>query len=734
MVGKMLLPYLGGAAAVWTTCVLFFQFMLLLGYVYAHLLSRIGSVRKQMLTHIFVLLLPFAFLPIRFGAVSTESLSLHPSAQLLLLLTTSVAVPFFVVSATAPLVQNWFSQSRHESSSDPYFLYSASNAGSLLALMAYPFIIEPHVGVTAQTRIWAFGYRALLMLLILTAVALREAQARQRAASRREAQARQCAASRNERRGKFGDSEQFPGVQKLLTVSEFPSPDTWNRLYWLAAAFVPSALMLAVTNHIAANVGSVPFLWIVPLALYLLAFIFAFARRLHISSTRVSRLIPVVLLAVFPLVAAGVVAPPGLNWIVIGLHLVLLYCVALLCHTRLAESRPDPQYLTEFYFWIALGGVLGGLFTATLSPLLFNTVIEYPLLVALVPFFRGGRSEKPYFTVPVVLAALLFVTWLIFHLTHLDSNTDAVALIHTALLFTGYKLRNDVQRFAWSFAVFIMAYAFILPGYIEGADRIYVTRNFFGVKKVLDEPTTHLRKLVHGDTIHGTESTNPMRAGQPLSYYYPGGSVSDVVEMMRARNKPQHFGVLGLGSGTMASYADATHHVTFYEIDPSVEPIARRFFTFVPRCGSNCDVLIGDGRLQLSRAPDSSFDLLLLDAFSSDSVPTHLVSREAVRLYLAKLAPDGILMFHVSNRYLDVEKLVSSLVADAGLVAYSRFDDAGELRKLGKSSANHIVAARNLQDLQTVANQRGWNRASRPADFEPWTDDYSNLLSLIRWH
>ena len=197
MVGKMLLPYLGGAAAVWTTCVLFFQFMLLLGYVYAHLLSRIGSVRKQMLTHIFVLLLPFAFLPIRFGAVSTESLSLHPSAQLLLLLTTSVAVPFFVVSATAPLVQNWFSQSRHESSSDPYFLYSASNAGSLLALMAYPFIIEPHVGVTAQTRIWAFGYRALLMLLILTVVALREAQARQRAASRREAQARQRAASRN---------------------------------------------------------------------------------------------------------------------------------------------------------------------------------------------------------------------------------------------------------------------------------------------------------------------------------------------------------------------------------------------------------------------------------------------------------------------------------------------------------------------------------------------------------
>jgi hypothetical protein len=520
----------------------------------------------------------------------------------------------------------------------------------------------------------------------------------------------------------------------LPNSSEEGRPDIRRRLCWLAAAFVPSGLMLAVTNHIAANVGSVPFLWIVPLALYLLTFIFAFARRLHMSSTRVSRLIPVVLLAVFPLVAAGVVAPPGLNWIVIGLHLLLLYFGALLCHTRLAESRPDPQYLTEFYLWIALGGVLGGVFTATLSPLLFNTVLEYPLLVALLPFFRAGRSGKPHFAVPVGLAALVFATWLILRLSHLDSNTDAVALIHTALLFTGYKLRNDVQRFAWSFAVLIMAYAFILPGYIEGANRVYVTRNFFGVKKVLDDPVEHLRKLLHGDTIHGIESTDPMRAGQPLSYYYPGGSVSDVVEMMRARNKPQHFAVLGLGSGTMASYADVTHHVTFYEIDPSVEPIARRFFTFVPRCGFNCDVVIGDGRLQLSRAPDSSFDLLLLDAFSSDSVPTHLVSREAVRLYLAKLAPDGILMFHVSNRYLNVDKLVSSLVTDAGLVAYSRFDEAGELRKLGKSSANHIVAARSLQELQAIANRRGWNRASSPADFEPWTDDYSNLLSLIRWH
>jgi SAM-dependent methyltransferase len=712
MVGKMLLPYLGGAAAVWSTCVLFFQFMLLLGYVYAHLLARVRNVRKQMLGHAFVLLLPLAFLPIRFNLVSTESISQHPAAQLFLLLATSTAIPFFVVSATAPLVQNWFSQSRHESSGDPYFLYAASNAGSLLALMAYPFVIEPRIGVGTQSHFWSIGYSALLVLLILTVAALYE-----RRGAVREAQARQRAA---------------PIIDRPYSTK---SPiELKARLYWLAAAFVPSGLMLAVTNHIAENVGSVPFLWIVPLALYLLTFIVAFARRFHVSSTRVSRLIPVVLLAVFPLVAAGVVAPPGLNWIVIGLHLLLLYCGALLCHTRLAESRPDPEHLTEFYFWIALGGVLGGVFTATLSPLLFDTVLEYPLLVAVLPFFRTGRDERPNYTIPIGLAAALSLTWLVFRYTHLDSDTEAVALVHTTLLFIGYKLKDHVRRFAWSFVVFIMAYSFILPGYIEGANRIYVTRNFFGVKKVLDDPTAHLRKLLHGDTIHGTESTDAARAGQPLSYYYPGGSVSDVIEMMRGRQKPQRFGVLGLGSGTMAAYGDRLHHVRFYEIDPSVEPIARRFFTFVPRCGTDCDVVIGDGRLQLAREPNASFDLLLLDAFSSDSVPTHLLSNDALRMYLSKLVPDGIVMFHVSNRYLNVEKLVSSLVMDAGLVAYSRFDDAGELRKLGKSSANHIVAARNAEDLSAIAGRPGWNRVTRPADFQAWTDDYSNLLSLIRWH
>ena len=703
MVGKMVLPFLGGAAAVWTTCVLFFQVMLLAGYVYAHALGRVDDVRKQILTHGVVLLLPIAFLPIQFAGASTESFFQHPSLQLLALLAASVGVPFFVISTTAPLLQNWFSRTEDSSARDPYFLYSASNTGSLLALIAYPFLVEPRVGVAAQNRLWLVGYIVFLGLLaVASALLWPRGKTVAAVCDRRQSQ---------------------PAVTVFRT-----------RLYWVAAAFVPSGLMLAVTNHIAANLASAPFLWIVPLAIYLVTFILAFARRLRVTSARVSRLIPVVLLATFPVVAAGVVAPPGLNWIIIGGHLVLLYCGALLCHTALAESRPGPQHLTEFYFWIALGGVLGGVFTATIAPAAFKTVLEYPLIVATLGFFRTGKNEKPNWLVPALFGAAILVIWIVFRATGLDSSTEAAALAHTSFLFVCYKLKDHVQRFATAFAILIIAYSFILPDYIEGANRAYVGRNFFGVKKVLDEPDTHLRKFLHGDTLHGIESTDTARAGKPLSYYYPDGSVANVVEMLRERGPQQRFGVVGLGSGTMAAYADAGHHVTFYEIDPSIEPIARQYFTFLTRCGSNCDVVIGDGRLQLVRADNESFDLLMLDAFSSDSVPTHLVSREALELYLSKLARDGILLFHVSNRFLDVERLVSSLVIDRGLVAFSRFDDAGELRKEGKSSANHLVAARRLEDLGPIAANPNWKRVTRPTDFQLWTDDYSNLLSLIRWH
>jgi hypothetical protein len=694
MIGKMLLPYLGGTAGVWTTCVLFFQAMLLAGYIYAHLLGRIADTRRQIFIHGIVLLLPFAFLPMRFSGTSSQ-------AGLIVQLLVSAGVPFFVVSTTAPLLQNWFTRSKHSSAGDPYFLYAASNAGSLLALIAYPLFIEPIVGIAFQSRLWLGMYILFVPLLLI-------------------------AAGRVWGRPLTETSDQN-------AASAF-GPAFGNRLYWTVAAFVPSALMLAVTNHIAANLAAVPFLWTVPLAIYLLTFILAFARRWRVSSGRISRLIPIVLLAMFPLVAAGVVAPPGLNWIVIGGHLLVLYCGALLCHAALAERRPDARHLTEFYFWIALGGVLGGLFTATIAPIVFNTVFEYPLLVALLPFFRAVKSRNDSLRVPVIFGLIVVATWLVFHLTGAESNTEALALAHTALIFACYKFKDHLRRFAFSFAILLVVYAWVLPSYIEGADRIYVARNFFGVKKVLEDRASRLRKLLHGDTIHGIESRDPARMGQPLSYYYVKSNVGEVIDLLRSRGRPQHIGVIGLGSGTMAAYADADHRMAFFEIDAAVETIAREYFTFLPRCAANCDVVIGDGRLEVAKAPDSTFDLLMLDAFSSDSIPAHLLSQEAIRLYLSKLTSDGVLLFHVSNRYLDVERLVSALVMDAGLVGLSRFDAAGDLTAEGKANSSHLVAARHFEDLEPLTGAPGWKRVVRPHNFRPWTDDYSNLLGLIRWH
>jgi SAM-dependent methyltransferase len=619
-------------------------------------------------------------------------------AGLLLALITSTAIPFFVVSTTAPLLQNWLSRTTHAASSDPYFLYSASNAGSLLALIAYPFALEPRIGVAGQSQLWLWGYLGLMVMFAATVASL---------------------------------------YSRGWTAMETHRQETagWKqRAFWIAASFVPSALMLAVTNHVVANVGSVPFLWLMPLALYLLTFILAFARRGE-SSARITRLIPIPLLAFFPLLAPGIVASPGLNWILIGVHCAAaLVWRATMPHA--AGGEPARYTASDGVLFLGrLGWRAGRYLYRDPRSGSFQKRVGVSASDRARPFLparpitsigcacrsRARRGDTRYMDrVPRHKSGFEY---------------GSICLGTYSGLFVGYKLSKLPKRFAAAFAVFVFAYVLILPRYIDRANGIYISRNFFGVKKVLDDSELQLRKLLHGDTIHGIESTDPARArGKPLSYYFKGGSVSDVIQMMRGRGNAQRLAVLGLGAGTMASYADTSHHVTFYEIDPSVEPIARQFFTFLSRCGSNCDVVVGDGRLQLAREPDQTFDFILLDAFSSDSVPTHLVSQEALQLYLAKLKADGVLLFNVSNRYLNVEKLVSALVADAGLVALARFDDAGDLKQQGKSAANHVAAARKLQDLGPLATLQGWHQLSRPENFRSWTDDYSNLLNLIRWH
>ena len=699
MVGKMVLPFVGGAAAVWSICILFFQIVLLAAYFYAHLLGRLHF-RVQLIVHTVVLSTSLAFLPIHLSLAGAHDAAEAP-LWLIGRLLIGVGTPFFGVATTAPLLQKWFSTTSEKSAKDPYFLYASSNAGSLLALAVHPFVLEPSLGVTLQSRSWFFCYILLTVMIGLTAIAV---WMRLDADSRKE-------------------SESVASVPAMRL-----------RIYWVAAAFLPSALMLAVTNHIATNLASAPFVWVVPLATYLLTFILAFAPRRWVSAERISSWIPIVLITI--LATATILASftfSGSVWLSMATHVALLFWCALLCHVAIAERRPSSAHLTEYYFWIALGGVLGGAFTALAAPALFRTVFEYPLLLAMVCFFRdvprAKRRESRWAVAAIIGVAALFGFILLRQLGSTRAN-NVLFLAVIMLVIAIYQLRDRANVFALAWAVLIFVAGFVVAEYRGGRERLEIARNFFGVKEVLYDPQLQRRHLIHGDTMHGWENTTAQRLGEPGAYYHRSGPVGDVMAMLAAKGS-QRLGVIGLGAGSMAAYASPIRPMTFFEIDPEMENIARRYFTFLDRCGGNCRVIIGDGRLEMERMPSDYFNYLMLDAFSSDAIPAHLLSREALQLYLSKIAPDGIIMFHVSNRYLDVSRLVSALIDDGSLVGFVR-RDLNPVPDNSKSQSIHIVAARRIENLGALPSMPGWTRISRPESFRVWTDDYSNLLSILK--
>ena len=708
MVGKMMLPLLGGAASVWITCLLFFQLMLLTGYGYAHVLERYANLRRQIVVHSIMMAAVFIFLPVHFSVRPDQAASAHPSAWLLWQLIKTVGIPFCVVSTTAPLLQNWLSKTGTASGRDPYFLYAISNAGSLIALLTYPLLIEPRIGVRTQSWTWLAGYGALAVMVLAASVLVWKRGLHQT----------------------VGALYERPGRSQT-------APTVRTRLFWLAAAFVPSALMMAVTNHILLNLASVPFLWIIPLAVYLITFMVAFGRRIHISYTLISRVAPIVLLLLFPFVAATHGVEAKYMWYLVGAHITILLTGALLCHSALAARRPVPQHLTEFYFWIALGGALGGAFTAVLAPFVFRTVVEYPLLVAVIAFFRESRDPDTKIAgsdliLPAGLGFLVVGASKLLQWASVDLTTDlkTTLAVDAVIILIAFLFRRRAFRFAMTMAVLVLTYRAVLPQFYGGTQFIYLARDFFGVKGVKFDVATNSRRLLHGDTLHGLESLDPALIGHPLSYYDPTGPVGDVMTMLSER-PDQRIGVVGLGTGSMAGWTAPHRHITFFDIDPQIYDIAHNFFTFLARCGQNCDAVLGDGRLSIEKTPDETFDLLMLDAFNSDSIPAHLVSREAIQMYLSKLKQNGLLMFHVSNRYMDVEGLISAAVTDASLEALVRYDD--ERQNSLKARSHYIVAARNAEALGMLDQDENWLRVEKPQRIHPWTDDYSNMLEIIRW-
>lgn len=707
MVGKMILPALGGTPAVWTTCMLFFQVLLLAGYAYAHGAVRILGVRRQAGAHLLLMALPLLTLPVAV-AIADVPTGDNPSFWLLGRLLAGVGLPFFVVSASAPLLQYWFSRTGHAAAADPYFLYGASNLGSMLALFGYPLVFERWWDLEAQARYWTWGYGLLAALVAGCAVLLW-----------------------SRTRGGPGDAAAGAGAPAVAEAAV----GGWRRARWVFLAFVPSSLMLGVTTHITTDLAPVPLLWVLPLALYLLTFIVVFARHPLIPHERVRQVTPFVLA---PVALMSLQAEGWLGWLPIPLHLAMFFIAALLCHGELVADRPSTKHLTAFYLWMAVGGTLGGVFNALVAPAVFRTIAEYPLMMVLVYLaVRSARRAGVGSWAVALGLAVVFAggVWALLAGLHPEAWRDGWPKAVTILLPAGLCVLLS-RRSQW----FAGALAGALVGCVLGAPTrqeptLYLGRNFFGMKRVTAAAGGQYHVFLHGRTIHGIQDLR--RPKVPLAYYHPSGPVGDIFRVYERARTARRVAILGLGAGAEATYAEASDRFDLYEIDPEVARIAldARLFTFLAECEGKKQVIVGDGRIRLGEVEDGAYGLIALDAFSSDSVPTHLLTREALALYFQKLDPRGLVVFNISNRYFDLAPLLAALAADAKLVCYVRsdLDLSPQEVSIGKMPSRFLVMARQVEDLRPLIFDARWTRCDGDRNFPIWTDRYSSILTVIGW-
>jgi len=749
MVGKMILPLLGGTPAVWSTCMVFFQAALLAGYAYAHAsASRLGMGR-QILLHLALLLVPLAVLPLAVNPAFLRGGETNPVLDVLTLLIVSVGLPFLVVSATAPLLQKWFSRTGHAAAHDPYFLYAASNLGSMLALLGYPTLIEPRLHLRGdswltQTRLWSVGYVLLVVLIALCALALWHHGSRTTARAEPES--------------------------TTETTATPEAPPGWPRcLRWIALAFVPSSLMIGATTYITTDIAAVPLLWVLPLAIYLLTFILAFGRWPRILHRLVVTLTVPVVLIVYFLMLSGF---KQRIWITVLWHFLLLFLIALACHGELALTRPSSRHLTQFYLLLSVGGVLGGLFNALLAPVAFGWLLEYPLVMALACLLVAGpRTSFPRsplaLGVDVILALAAGAVALVFYsdlvvirldadfftrLFRVPSATVAEWITPAELTLNkvlGYGLplvglfflrRRRVTLAVGLFAVLLVG------DFVDerNSHTILRARSFFGVLRVTrDTALTGYTELRHGTTLHGRQSLDQARRLEPVSYYHRGSPIGLVMAELDRRSTVLRMAVIGLGTGTMAAFARPGDIITFYEIDPLVRAIAtnRFYFAYVADAldrGATVRIELGDARIRMDQVrkerPGEHYDLIVVDAFSSDAIPVHLLTREALRLYLDMLSVRGLIVLHLSNRYLSLEPVVANLAEDAKLDGRLLRHDSSPTAE-GATASTWAVLARTPDAFGQLLKDPGWTAAQ--LELSPrvgvWTDDFHNLLSVIDW-
>jgi len=707
LIGKMILPLLGGTPMVWATCMVFFQALLLAGYAYAHVTYRNLGVRRQAALHLALVALSLFALPVGFGSQWAPPTDGSPIGWLFLLLFAAVGAPFFVLSATAPMLQAWFSRSDHPAAHDPYFLYVTSNLGSLVGLVAFPLGLELFLTIPQQTWTWTAGYVGFAALIALAAATLR-----------------------NGRAGSAPAATPSPAAGPTATLV----PDVWLRLRWLLLAFAPSSLLLGLTLFVTTDVAAVPMLWIVPLAAYLVTFMVAFARRPAIPHAIAVRVQPFLVLPVVFLFFWG--ATEASLW-VMALHLAAFFVTALVCHGELARLRPDPAHLTEFYLLLSLGGVLGGAFNALVAPQIFTSLAEYPLVILLALLLRPPAQEKSPRAfgldglVPVALFAALWVANRSFDVALYDMESRAAQVINLIAVLVCFATYARPIRFGLSTAAVLAAGWLVY----ESETTVFVDRNFFGQIKVVRDDTTRMQILTHGTTNHGGQSMDPARRLEPLTYYVQGSPLRQVFDLPALQAKDARVAVLGLGAGTIACVAGPGQHVTFYEIDPAVVRVARdpQFFTFLSDCPSNKDVVLGDGRLTLAGAPEKNYALIVADAFTSDAVPVHLLTREALAMYLSKTKDDGAIVYNISNRYLDLAPVLGGIAADAGLVAFVQHFYRPEPVDEAGADSSWVVMTRPGPTADALARNPRWEKIGPAPGTRLWTDDYSNILSVFRW-
>lgn len=717
MFARMALPMLGGTPAVWNTCMLFFQAVLLIGYGYAHVAPAALGLRRQVVLHLGLLLITLFVLPVAIPEGWSPPAQQSPFLWLFMLLLIALGLPFLVVSTTAPLVQKWFTGTDHPLARDPYFLYAASNVGSLAALLAYPTLIEPNLRLTDQSRLWALGYLLLTGLLLGCGAIL----------SRFPASITVGAPATG-----------GPAVVAAASPVPVAGRAAVRPARWVLLAFLPSSLMLGVTTYLTTDVAPMPLLWVVPLAVYLLTFVFAFGQNARLSGRRIRRLLPILMLPLALTIAFKAIGP---LWVLALLHLLTFFVISMVCHGELARSRPAAERLTEFFLWIAVGGVLGGIFNALLAPLAFNHPIEYPLVLVAACFLRttdGTARAKPVagweFVVPLALGALLTgLVWLI--------RTLPIVGLPGLLLSGGlpaalcFALRHRPVAFGFGLGTLMLTMA-MLTG--SGEYRtLYRERSFFGVWQVRVHPAGKFTALVNGTTDHGRQSLEAGRELEPLAYFHRAGPIGQVFRAMEGSTSAGPVGIIGLGTGSLACHGKPGQEFTFYEIDPAVLRIAGdpRYFTYLKACPPAIRVILGDARRSLVAAPDRHYGLIILDAFSSDAIPSHLLTREALRLYLDKLADSGLLALHISNRHLDLEPTVANLAHDAKLVALAQLEAAisKEDARDGRTPSHWVVLARRAEDLGALRADQRWRALPPRPDRRLWTDDFSNILEVIRW-